>query len=155
MDCICPMPVLEVSHQMPIEPGKIYIAKGDADLVVLGRGKNWLAAPVPSSQQHLWHPSVARLVATAMDAMPPERLIGVLLTGMGDDGAEEVAELRRRGGRTIAQDEATSVVFGMPCELIRRGGADAVLPSNRIARQLTFWASASPSLNRSRAHGAR
>ncbi len=154
MDTICTMQVQEASHQTPIEAGKIYIAKGDADLVVLGRNTAWLAAPVPSSQQHLWHPSVARLVRSALDAMPANRLIGVQLTGMGDDGAAEMTELKRMGGRTIAQDEATSVVFGMPCELIRRGGADLVLPSNRIGRQLIAWTSSANSPNRSRAYGA-
>ena len=155
IDNICAMQVQEASHQMPIEAGKIYVAKGDADLVVLGRNTAWLATPVPSSQQHLWHPSVTRLVASAMEAMPADRLIGVLLTGMGDDGAAAMAELKRKGGRTIAQDESTSVVFGMPCELIRCGGAGLVLPSSRIARQLVAWTSPAASSNRSRAYGAR
>ncbi len=154
MGNICAMPVQEASHQMPIEPGKVYIAKGDADLVISARGGAWLATPVPSSQQHLWHPSVARMVASAIEAVPAGRLIGVLLTGMGDDGAAAMAELKRRGGRTIAQDESTSVVFGMPCELIRLGGAGVVLPSNRIARQLAAWASPLNSSNMSRANGA-
>jgi two-component system, chemotaxis family, protein-glutamate methylesterase/glutaminase len=154
MDSICAMQVQEVSHQTPIEPGRIYVAKGDADLVVLGRNTAWLATPVPSSQQHLWHPSVERLVASATEAMPAERLIGVLLTGMGDDGAAAMADLKRKGGRTIAQDESTCIVFGMPSELIRRGGADLVLPSGRIARQLAAWTSPAAFSNRSRAHGA-
>ena len=145
MDSICAMPVQEVSRQSPIESGKIYIAKGDADLVVMGRGKSLLAVPVPSSQQHLWHPSVTRLVTSAMESVAANRLIGVLLTGMGDDGAAAMAELRRRGGRTIAQDEATSIVFGMPSELIRHGGAEVVLPSNAIAREITTWLSPPPS----------
>jgi two-component system chemotaxis response regulator CheB len=155
MASICAMPVQEAGVQCPIEPGRIYIAKGDADLVVLGRGKVLLATPVPSSQQHLWHPSVARLVTTAMEAVEANRLIGVQLTGMGDDGASAMAELKRRGGRTIAQDEATSVVFGMPCELIRLGGAGCVLPSGRIARQLVMWLSPYETSNRSRSYGAR
>ena len=155
MDSVCVMPVQEVSRQSPIEPGKIYIAKGDADLVISGRGKALLATPVPSSQKHLWHPSVARLVTSAMEAVTPNRLIGVLLTGMGDDGAAEMAELRRRGGRTIAQDEATSIVFGMPAELIRLGGANVVLSSNAIGRELTNWLSSSNAATRSRSYGAR
>ncbi|MFZ1107270.1 MAG: chemotaxis-specific protein-glutamate methyltransferase CheB [Rhodomicrobium sp.] len=154
IDNICAMHVQEASHQTPIEAGNIYIAKGDADLVVLGRNTAWLATPVPSSQQHLWHPSVARMVASAIEAMPADRLIGVQLTGMGDDGAAAMADLKRKGGRTIAQDESTSVVFGMPCELIKLGGADLVLPSNRIARQLIAWTSPAASSNRSRAYGA-
>jgi two-component system, chemotaxis family, protein-glutamate methylesterase/glutaminase len=154
IDSICSMQVQEVAHQTPIEAGKIYVAKGDADLVVLGRNRAWLATPVPSSKQHLWHPSVARLVMSAVEAMPAERLIGVMLTGMGDDGAQAMTELKRKGGRTIAQDEATSIVFGMPCELIKLGGADLVLPANRIARQLAAWTAPTSSLNRSRAYGA-
>ena len=155
MDSVCALPVQEVSRQSPIEPGNIYVAKGDADLVVMGRGKSLLAVPVPLSQQHLWHPSVTRLVTSAMESVTADRLIGVLLTGMGDDGAAAMAELRRRGGRTIAQDEATSIVFGMPSELIRLGGAAVVLPSHAIAREITTWLSPSTLTNRSRPYGAR
>lgn len=150
---VCALPVAEVGFQGPIEPGHIYIAKGDADLVVSRRGQGWSATPVPSSQQHLWHPSVARLVTSAMEVVPANRLIGVQLTGMGDDGAEAMADLRRSGGRTIAQDEATCVVFGMPNELIKRGGAEVVLPANRIARQLVTWLSPQHLSRRSQVHG--
>jgi two-component system chemotaxis response regulator CheB len=136
---ICPMRVVETERQMPIEPGTIYIAKGDADLMVLRRAGGLVAAPVPASAEHLWHPSVARLVTGAAAALPAERLIGVQLTGMGDDGAEAMAELARRGGRTIAQDAATSVIFGMPNELIKRGGATVVAPADRVADQLIAW----------------
>jgi two-component system chemotaxis response regulator CheB len=66
-----------------------------------------------------------------------------------------MAELRRRGGRTIAQDEATSIVFGMPSELIRLGGAAVVLPSHAIARAITTWLYPSTLTNRSRPYGAR
>lgn len=89
-----------------------------------------------------------------MEAVAANRLIGVLLTGMGDDGAAAMAELRRRGGRTIAQDEATSIVFGMPAELIRLGGANVVLPSNAIAREIVAWLSPSTITSRSRSYGA-
>jgi two-component system chemotaxis response regulator CheB len=136
---LCNMSVVETLHQVPIEPGTIYIAKGDADLLVLRRTASLVAAPVPASSEHLWHPSVTRLVTSAVTAVPPARLIGVQLTGMGDDGAEAMAEMARRGGRTIAQDAATCVVFGMPNELIRRGGASVVAPADRVADQLIAW----------------
>jgi len=62
-----------------------------------------------------------------------------LLTGMGNDGAEAMTALRQTGGRTIAEHESSAIVFGMPAELIRLAGADRVLPSNKIADQLTSW----------------
>jgi two-component system, chemotaxis family, protein-glutamate methylesterase/glutaminase len=136
---LCAVRVVEVAQQMPIEGGVVYVARGDADMLVLRRDAGYVAAPVPASSSHLWHPSVTRLVTSAIEAAPAKALIGVQLTGMGDDGAQAMTELHRRGGRTIAQDEATSVVFGMPAELIRRGGASVVAPAGRIADQLMAW----------------
>ena len=136
---LCALPVTEVTRQTPLEGGNVYIARGDADVVFTKTGLRLMALPAPANAQHLWHPSVTRMVESAMNVLPPDRLIGVQLTGMGDDGAKAMAELRTRGGRTIAQDEATSVVFGMPAELVRLGGADAVLPASGISRQLTSW----------------
>ena len=71
--------------------------------------------------------------------MEPRALVGVQLTGMGDDGAQAMTSLLRAGGRTIAEDASTAIVFGMPGELIRMGGAAKVLPSDRIAEQLSAW----------------
>lgn len=133
------MRVVEAAQQSVIEPATVYIARGDADLLILRRGTGYVAAPVPASPEHLWHPSVTRLVTSATDAVPIDRLIAVQLTGMGDDGAEAMAALRRRGGRTIAQDAASSVVFGMPNELIKRGGASVITRSDRVADQLIAW----------------
>jgi two-component system chemotaxis response regulator CheB len=146
--------VVEAAQQMAIEPGTIYIAKGDADLLVLRRGTGYVAAPVPASSEHLWHPSVTRLVTTALDVMPVDRLIGVQLTGMGDDGAQAMADLHRRGGRTIAQDAASSVVFGMPNELIKRGGASVIMRSDRIADQLVTWLAAPDQASKREVHDA-
>ncbi|CCG42345.1 chemotaxis-specific protein-glutamate methyltransferase CheB [Magnetospirillum molischianum] len=151
---LCQIPVVEAFRQTPIEPGTVYIAKGDADLVVLRRGTGFCAAPVPSSKDFLWHPSVHRMVASAVDVVPIDRMIAVQLTGMGDDGAEAMAELHRRGGRTIAQDAASSIVFGMPNELIKRGGADLVMPADRIGDQLIQWLSAEPQSRKEAGHGA-
>jgi two-component system chemotaxis response regulator CheB len=136
---LCEMPVVEASRQCPIEPGVVYIAKGDADLVVTRRGTGYSATPVPAGKDHLWHPSVDRLVTSALDVVPAARLVGIQLTGMGDDGAAAMTTLKSRGGLTIAQDEESSIVFGMPQDLIRRGGASVVLPADEIADQLLTW----------------
>lgn len=139
MNDLCELEVTEVERQMPIERGRVYIAKGDADLVISRRGSGYSATPVPASRDHLWHPSVERLVTSALDLLPANRLIAVELTGMGNDGVEAMARVKQLGGLTIAQDEETSIVFGMPQELIRRGGATLVLPSQKIAQQLNSW----------------
>jgi two-component system, chemotaxis family, protein-glutamate methylesterase/glutaminase len=136
---MCELTVVEAASMMPLEPGVIYIGKGDADVVVGKRPTGFIVNPTPADSQFLWHPSVARMVDSAMRAFPPDRIIGVLLTGMGDDGAERMAELHRLGSMTIAQDEASSIIYGMPGELVRRGGASIVLPAARVARQLTSW----------------
>ena len=135
---------------MPLKPGVIYIAKGDADVLISKRSTGWMVNPVPAGEQYLWHPSVARLVDSAINAFPADHIIGVLLTGMGDDGANAMCELKRRGGRTIAQDEASSVIWGMPGELFNRGGATLVLSASRVAGQLNAWLMPQPTAREAR-----
>jgi two-component system chemotaxis response regulator CheB len=138
MNSLCDLEVVEVSSPVPLVAGRAYLGRGDADLVVdqkLGR----LVANSVRSDGSLWHPSADRLVASAMAAVPAANVVGVLLTGMGNDGAAAMTALRRQGGHTIAESEASAVVFGMPAELIRGGGAELVLPSEGVARQLIAW----------------
>ncbi|TDP81274.1 two-component system chemotaxis response regulator CheB [Aquabacterium commune] len=139
MDRLCALRVREVNAPMPLEPGHIYIGQGGTDMVVMERMGRLLVAPKPETPGHPWHPSVDVLVDTAMSHLPPDRITGVLLTGMGNDGAEAMTRLKREGGRTIAEAESTAVVFGMPQELIQKGGATTVLPCQDIARQLSGW----------------
>ena len=139
MDRLCPMPVQEVSTPSPLEPGHIYIGQGGTDMIVMERLGRLVAAPKPETPGHPWHPSVDVLVNSAMRHLPPSQITGVQLTGMGDDGATAMTELKRQGGKTIAEAESTAVVFGMPQELISKGGASIVLPCHHIARQLLGW----------------
>jgi two-component system chemotaxis response regulator CheB len=139
MDRLCPLHVREVNTTLPIEPGNIYIGKGGTDLVVAERLGRLVAMPKSETPGHPWHPSVDVMVESAMKHVPAERLFGVQLTGMGNDGAEAMTQLKRQGGRTIAEHESTAVVNGMPQELINAGGATLVLPSHNIARQLKGW----------------
>lgn len=134
----CALDVVEVDAAVQLVPGRAYLGRGDADLVIERRLGRLVARSVPPDAG-LWHPSADRLVASAMEVVPAEGLVGVLLTGMGNDGAAAMAELHRRGGRTIAEAESSAVVFGMPADLIRRGGADLVLPATAVADQLTTW----------------
>jgi two-component system chemotaxis response regulator CheB len=138
MDSISALEVVEVAGPMPLTPGRVYIGRGDADLVVQKRLGRMIANSVPSDTS-LWHPSADRMVTSALEVMPAASIIGVLLTGMGNDGATAMTALRQRGGRTIAESEASAVVFGMPADLIRQGGAEVVLPANAVSQQLVAW----------------
>lgn len=139
LGAMCSLAVEEVAAPREIRRGSVYVAKGGTDLVVSRRAGRLVALPRPESPHHLWHPSVELLVESALGHVAPERLIAVQLTGMGEDGAEAMARLHSAGGRTIAESEESAVVFGMPRALIERRGASAVLPAERIARQLVQW----------------
>jgi two-component system chemotaxis response regulator CheB len=136
LDGLCALSVVEVSRPLKVEPGFVDVAKGDADMVVRRPATGLVAAPVTPRSDYPWHPSTDRLVRSAMDHVPGQQLIGVLLTGMGNDGAEAMARLRADGGRTIAEAEETAVVWGMPGELVAAGGADWVLPLQQVAGHL-------------------
>lgn len=135
----CHLTVREVSQTMPLERGHIYIGRGGHDVVVSQRLGRLVVTHQPESAAHLWHPSVDVMVETAMAVLPPQRLVGVQLTGMGYDGAAAMTRLHQAGGRTIAESKETAVVFGMPMELIERGGASVVLPCHRVTEQLLKW----------------
>lgn len=136
----CPLSVVEVASPLAIETGTIYIAKGGADMLVVQRAGKTTVIPKPETREFLWHPSVELLGRSALEHYDPARVVAVMLTGMGYDGADAFTEIRKRGGRTIAESEETAVVFGMPAELIERGGASVVLPLDKIALQLNAWA---------------
>lgn len=139
MDKICALTVREVNATTPLESGHVYIGKGGTDVVVVERMGRLVAMPKPETPGHPWHPSVDVLVDSAMRVVDPRNLIGVQLTGMGNDGARTMAQIKARGGRTIAESADTAVVFGMPQELINAGGATAVLPCHNVARHLCGW----------------
>ncbi len=140
MDDLCQLNVVEAAQPMPIEPGTIYIGKGGADMVVSQRGGKMTVLAKPESKNFLWHPSVELLGRSILEHCDPGRVIAVMLTGMGYDGADAFCEIKKRGGRTIAESEKSAVVFGMPAELIKRGGASVVLPLEKIAAQIQVWA---------------
>jgi two-component system, chemotaxis family, protein-glutamate methylesterase/glutaminase len=141
LDGLCALRVQEVSAPTPLARGNVYIARGSGDVVIERKLGRPIAKSVAEDDTFRWHPSVDKLVASAMRAMEPRTLVGVQLTGMGDDGARAMADLCKAGGRTIAEDASTAVVFGMPGELIRLGGATKVLPSDHVADQLNSWIS--------------
>jgi two-component system chemotaxis response regulator CheB len=136
LDACCAIAVSEVSTMVELQPGCAYIGRGDADVVVARKGTALIAAGAVADRGYPWRPSVNRMVESAMEHVPPKQLIGVLLTGMGNDGARAMVLLHASGGATIAEAEETAVVWGMPGELVKAGGADWILPVTRIAERL-------------------
>ncbi len=114
--------------------GHGYVARGGSHLVFGRRamGTGFLARYTAEPSDALHIPSVDVMFDSAADTFG-DRVVGVLLTGMGADGADGMVKIRRLGGRTIAEDESTCVVFGMPARAIERGGAEKVLPCHAIA----------------------
>jgi two-component system chemotaxis response regulator CheB len=133
---ICALEVMEAGSPKPLAPGSVVIGRGDADIVVSRRRSGLVAMAAPPQPDYPWHPSTDRLVRTALEHVPANQIIGVLMTGMGNDGAAAMTELRAQGGRTIAESEETAVVWGMPGELVRSGGATWTLPLPLIANRL-------------------
>ena len=136
LDRVCALDVREVDAPVRLQPGGAYIGRGDADVIVSRRGDHWVALPAPALPQARWRPSVDRLVASALEVAPARRLAGVLMTGMGDDGASAMTALHAAGGVTLAEAEETAVVWGMPGALVRAGGAGDVAPLDRLAERL-------------------
>lgn len=135
LDSLCQLTVVEVMRPMKLEPGCVYIGRGDADLIVSRRAGALVAMAAPALD-YPWHPSAHRLVGSAMGQVAAAQLVGVLMTGMGNDGADAMAALRAAGGRTIAEAEETAIVWGMPGELVKAGGATYVEPLTDIAARL-------------------
>ncbi len=133
---LCALDVIEVTRPTLLDAGRVYIARGDADLIVSRRPGGPIVQSVPASPELHWHPSVDRLVESAIDHIGAKHLIGVLMTGMGDDGAASMSRLKAEGGRTIAEAEATAVIWGMPGALAKAGGASFVEPIDAITDKL-------------------
>lgn len=136
LDQISRLHVQEVRDPIGLKPGNVYVGRGDADVIVSRRGAALVAMAAPAQADYPWHPSTDRLVRSALNYMAPSQLIGILMTGMGNDGAEAMALIHTGGGRTIAEAEETAVVWGMPGELVKANGADFVVPLQKIAAQL-------------------
>ena len=96
LDRQCELQVVEVNRPMPLQAGIVYIGRGDADVIVAPRAAGMIAMSVPAQRDYPWHPSVERMVSSALDHYDAAQLIGVLMTGMGRDGADAMTRLRQR-----------------------------------------------------------
>jgi two-component system chemotaxis response regulator CheB len=134
LDRLCRIQVREARDGESVGAGKALIAPGNLHLVLVRSGAKYVARTKAGPRVHYQRPSVDVLFHSVADQAGPNA-VGILLTGMGSDGARGLLAIRQAGGRTIAQDERTCVVFGMPKEAIQLGAAERILPLPRIASE--------------------
>lgn len=135
LDRIAAMSIAEAQDGQYLLPGHVYIAPGDRHLIVERDGARYRCRLNDGPHVNRHRPSVDVMFRSVAQNVGPNA-VGVLLTGMGDDGARGLKEMLEAGARTIAQDEQSSVVWGMPGSAVRLGAAEQVLPLQRIAAQL-------------------
>jgi len=135
LDGLCRITVSEAVDGERALPGHAYIAPGDRHMRLVRSGANYMIAVDQSPPVNRHRPSVDVLFRSIAQAAGPNAL-AVMLTGMGKDGAAGMVEMHDAGSFTIAQDEASCVVFGMPREAIAAGAVDEVLPVTSIADRL-------------------
>jgi len=129
------MIVTEATDGEQILPGHAYIAPGDRHLLVVRDGARFRCRLHDGPPVNRHRPSVDVMFRSVAQNVGPNA-VGVILTGMGDDGAVGLQEMKQAGARTIAQDEKTSVVWGMPGEAVKLGCVDDVVPLSEVARKI-------------------
>ena len=132
-DALSPVRVQEAKNGDRVRPGHAFIAPGDVQMRVYRDRQGYRVALEPGPLVSGHRPSIDALFTSVAAAAGPHA-VGVILTGMGADGARGLAAMKRAGARTLAQDEASCVVFGMSREAIALGAVDYVLPLSEIGR---------------------
>lgn len=137
LDRACRLAVKEAADGDEVVPGRVLVARGGCHLKVDRRPDGRLVARLSRQPADaLYFPSVEVTMRSVLEKVAARDVVGVLLTGMGSDGAQAMVEIRKAGGYTIAESEETAVVWGMPREAYLRGGAEVVAPSYRIAERI-------------------
>lgn len=135
LNSVCALTVREARNGEPVVPGLVLVAPGDHHMVLERSGAQYMVRIKEGPKVYYQRPSVDVLFYSVAKTAG-RNAVGVILTGMGGDGARGLLAMREAGARTIAQDESTCVVFGMPKEAIRVGAAEKILPLDQIPRAI-------------------
>ena len=135
LDALCQITVKEAEHNDRVVPGRALIAPGGRHMLLKRSGAQYFVEVIDGPLVNRHRPSVDVLFRSVAKSAGVNAL-GVIMTGMGDDGAAGLLEMRTAGARTVAQDEESCVVFGMPKEAIKRGGVEKTLPLNAVAQEI-------------------
>lgn len=140
LNTLCRITVKEAAHNDRVLPGLALIAPGGKHMVLKRSGAQYLVEVLDGPQVNRHRPSVDVLFRSVAKCAGANAL-GIIMTGMGDDGAAGLLEMHNAGARTIAQDEESCVVFGMPKEAIKRGGVEKTVPLPMIGREISGYGS--------------
>ena len=135
LDSLCQISVKEAQHNDRVVQGQALIAPGGKHMVMRRAGAQYFVDVIDGPLVNRHRPSVDVLFRSVAKSAGANAL-GVIMTGMGDDGAAGLLEMRKAGAHTVAQDEDSCVVFGMPKEAIKRGGVEKTVPLNSIGREI-------------------
>ncbi len=135
VDSLTALNVIEAKDGQQVVPGHVYIAPGNRHLLIARDGTRYVCTLNDGELVNRHKPSVDVMFRSLAQNAGPNAM-ALMLTGMGNDGAEGMGEMKKAGSATIAQDEASSVVWGMPGEAVKRGYVDEVIPLSRIAKRL-------------------
>lgn len=149
LDAKSALQVSEAENGMPVEPGRVIIAAGGRHLVFRSGARSVIVQTPEKPTDTLHRPSVDVMFASASERYGG-RVLGLVMTGMGKDGLEGARTIKESGGRIIAQDEATSVVYGMPRAVAEANLTDCILPMDELAQALTKAVGATPTSTQTR-----
>ncbi|MCB1778116.1 MAG: chemotaxis-specific protein-glutamate methyltransferase CheB [Candidatus Competibacteraceae bacterium] len=141
LNSLCPLTVAIAQEGERLVAGRIYLADCRMHLTITPNQQIHLQ---PRAERDIYRPSCDVMLTAVAEVFGP-RAVGIILTGMGHDGAQGMAAIRRAGGFTLGQDEATSVVYGMNREAVMAGDVQSVLPLNAIANEMA-WLARTPAL---------
>ena len=135
LNAICQLSVKEAQDGDEVKAGQVLVAPGNHHMLLQRRGNRYLVELKDGPLVSRHRPSVDVLFRSAARAAGPNA-IGVIMTGMGDDGAQGLLEMRQNGARTIAEHESSCVVFGMPKEAIAKGAAGNIVVLDKISQEI-------------------
>jgi two-component system chemotaxis response regulator CheB len=154
LNSVSAMSICEAQDGQYILPGHALVAPGDRHLIVERDGARYRCRLNDGAPVNRHRPSVDVMFRSVAQNLGPNA-VGVILTGMGDDGARGLKEMQNAGATTIAQDEASSVVWGMPGSAVKLGATDVVLPLRNIAARLLELAGKSSEIDKQSGEGAK
>jgi two-component system chemotaxis response regulator CheB len=138
LNSLCKLEVREAQNGDRVMPGRALIAPGGRHMMLKRSGAQYYVEVADGPLVNRHKPSVDVLFRSVAQ-VAGKNALGVIMTGMGDDGARGMKEMHDAGARTVAEDESTCVVFGMPKEAIKLGGVDKILPLDRIPQEIVAY----------------